>query len=235
MFYVRPHVAAFLLLSFLMGITLQSIKLNWRSIILMLLAVVLFMASYQRVLNYVGIKIEPEETNYSSDMVGSFYEQSMKSMEKRSKDLSTGGSAVEVTSINLFKSPIYFVAFLCGPFIWQARKPMQFVGAIESMIYNIMLIYIIMNWRYFRRFMDFDYKYTWVVFIIISSVLLGMSYTNFGLTIRQKCMVIPPLVLVYMMVKSEKIKSRMEEEQAIGEIEEPEEEQVEEEAGGRRQ
>ncbi len=88
------------------------------------------------------------------------------------------------------------------------------------LIYNALLIYIKMNWRYFRRFKDVDYKYTWVVYIIMASILLGMSYTNFGLTIRQKSMVIPPLVLVFMMVRSQKAREEMEEMQEVAEEEE---------------
>jgi hypothetical protein len=43
------------------------------------------------------------------------------------------------------------------------------------------------------------------MYTVFGSIIMGMTYTNFGLTVRQKCMVLPCILLFYACVRTQKI------------------------------
>jgi hypothetical protein len=93
---------------------------------------------------------------------------------------------------------------------------MQFAAAIESLIYVFAIFSIIRNWSLFKRHTGVEFKYTWIFYILLGSTVMGMSFANYGLTVRQKCMIIPALMIVYLIVASEKaVDSDLTKEQMI--------------------
>ena len=216
-FSIRPHSGLILLVSFLLGIVFQSSKQNVRSIFILIIAMAAFFMTYGKALDFVGIKISEDETKDAVETISDIYGQAMVDMNKRSVGLNVGAAATGASPVDLLKSPFYFISFIGGPFIWQARKPIHVASALESIIYQLMLLYIMLNWRYYFRQNLLEMKYAWALYVILSSVILGMSYANFGLTIRQKCMVIPEIVLIYLAIRNKK-----DEEKALA-LEETEE------------
>lgn len=218
---IRPHIAAILLLALLFGILTRFVRMDGRTIALTVIISIGFYLSYERVLDFVGLKIEVEEGEDAVDTMGDIYEQSMKNIQTRAGSLNYGGAAAQKTPISLLKAPVYFINFIGGPFLWLARKPMQVTAAFESLIYQFLILYITRYWAFFRRHAGVEYKYAWVFFVILGSFILGMSYTNFGLTIRQKCMVIPPLLIIYLIVASERATDKISHETAVPEHGQP--------------
>jgi hypothetical protein len=49
------------------------------------------------------------------------------------------------------------------------------------------------------RFIPF--KYSWITYLILSSIIEGAAQTNFGLIIRQRCMVLPVVFLLFLSVR----------------------------------
>ena len=41
------------------------------------------------------------------------------------------------------------------------------------------------------------------MYVLIGSVIMGMAFTNFGLTVREKCMVLPCIILFYAGVRAQ--------------------------------
>jgi len=117
---------------------------------------------------------------------------------------------MERQGVNELYAPVYFLPFLLGPFIWQARKPIQFVSALENVIYQLMLLYLVLNWRSLARAKFLQFKLAWVIYVVVASTILGMMYSNFGLTVRQKCMVLPVLVVFFVAAYGYKEKVRLE-------------------------
>lgn len=203
-FSVRPHIAAVLLMSIFFGLIVRSVKIDFKTLALSAIVTIGFVLSYERVFNYVGLEVEIESDDDAIGVVTDVYDKSIQNIESRAGSLNYGGSSTGERKLSIAYAPLYFINFLAGPFIWQARKPMQFVAAFESLIYLFAIIYIIKNWALYRRNKTIEFKYTWVFFVLLASTVMGMSFTNYVLTTRQKCMVIPALMIIYLVVVSEK-------------------------------
>jgi hypothetical protein len=128
----------------------------------------------------------------------SVYQAGVSRVEASSKNLNIGGSATGAAhkfSIVLF--PYYLVTFLASPFIWQARKPIQFFSALETIIYQLMILYLCIHWKDVIKIGFIRYKYSWLLYLIVASIIVGASQTNFGLIVRQRCMVLPVIFLLF--------------------------------------
>jgi hypothetical protein len=197
-YMVRPHVILFIAAAFAFGFFFRSGRLSARNTIVFLVSLIAFVLVFNPVMNFVGLKIEIDpEIDAPADIAGKYYEAGMDVIESGAGRLNYGGAATSSGRVNPAFAPLYFVQFVAGPFLWQARKPIQVLSAIENVIYQWMLIYVILNWRLFLSVKELPYKYTFFLYVIIASVLMGMMYTNFGLTVRQKCMILPPFILLF--------------------------------------
>ena len=60
-----------------------------------------------------------------------------------------------------------------------------------------MLITIIIHWKRRLSKNSFPFRSSIIGFLIVTSVIFGMSHSNFGLIVRQKCQIIPVLAILY--------------------------------------
>jgi hypothetical protein len=201
-YMVRPHVVLFLMVSFMGGFILERNKFSFRTVSILLIVLIGFLLTYQPIFKFAGISISAESE--TGENATNFYNQSLARIQSQQKNLAMGGAATKVNSIKYVFMPVYVVNFLCAPFFWQVRKPIHLLGAIESIIYQIMIIYIIRNIKLLIKDTHMPFKNTWIIYVLISSSIMGASFTNFGVTIRQRCMVIPFLILLYALIKSTK-------------------------------
>jgi hypothetical protein len=193
-YLVRPHVFLFLVCGILGGLFFEKHAFSLRRLSLFLVFFVSFLLMQNSILKYVGINVE-KELNTSS--AGIYYEAGMAKMESSARDLNSGGAATgENEKINLAYSLVYLFKFLGSPFIWQARKPIQIFSACENIIYQVMIIYLILHWKQVLKTRVIKFHYTWIIYIIITGIVLGAAQTNFGLIVRQKCMVLPFIFLL---------------------------------------
>lgn len=201
-YMVRPHIVFFLMVSFMGGFILERNKFSFRTVAILLVVLIGFLLTYQSIFKFVGINISSESE--TGENAVNLYNQSLTRIQSQQKNLAIGGAATKVNPTRYIFMPVYVVNFLCAPFFWQVRKPIHLLGAIESIIYQIMLIYIIRNIKILIRDTRMPFKNTWIIYVLISSSIMGASFTNFGVTIRQRCMVIPFLILLYALIKSTK-------------------------------
>jgi hypothetical protein len=201
-YFVRPHVVFFLLVGFGIGIFLERYVLSIRSIVLLLVVTVAFLATYQYIFKEIGIQSETE----NSTELNNFYDAGVNRMESGAMTLRTGGAATQSSAqFKIWSSPMYLIRFLGSPFVWQAKKPIQLGSAIENILYQYFILYIIINWKIYRSTKLLPYKYGLLMYTVFGSIIMGMTYTNFGLTVRQKCMVLPCILLFYACVRTQKI------------------------------
>jgi hypothetical protein len=195
-FAIRPHIFLFLLFGFLLGLFMEKRPFSYRSVFLFLAIFVTFLLTQQKILNVAGVRVGGEEEGSSS--MTSVYQAGVSRVEASSKSLNIGGSATGTAhkfSIVLF--PYYLVTFLGSPFIWQARKPIQFFSALETVIYQLMILYLCIHWKDVMKIGFIRYKYSWLLYLIVASIIVGGAQTNFGLIIRQRCMVLPVIFLLF--------------------------------------
>lgn len=199
-YYIRPHVVFFLFAGFGTGMLLERQVLSFRTVALVLIVAAGFVVAHQRIFEIIGVKTETESTLG----LGSVYQAGVNRMETSSHNLGSMGDAS--TGERKFKAllaPYYLVQFLCSPFIWQARKPIQLGSAIENVLYQFFLLYFLFHWKAFTSSRLVPYKYGLLLYSVLSSAIMGMAYTNFGLTVRQKCMVLPCIIVLYACVRAQ--------------------------------
>ncbi len=200
-YFVRPHVLLFLFAGVGIGALLDKRKFSARTAVLLIIIGVAFFSLQKKIFEAVGLQGEDD----SPQGIEQLYESGVKRMNGNAKGLSeSGGGANEgARTFHLAYAPIYLVEFLCSPFIWQARKPIQLVSAMENILYQYFLFFFLYHWKVFRSTKLIPYKYGLFIYGLIGSIVMGMAFTNFGLTVREKCMVLPCIVLFYAGVKAQ--------------------------------
>jgi hypothetical protein len=188
------------LVGFGIGILLEKYASSIRTIVLLLVVTIVFLATYQKIFKAIGIQ---PETDNSAELT-SYYNAGVNRMESGAINLRTGGAATQGSNqFKIWSSPMYLLQFLGSPFVWQAKKPIQLGSALENILYQYFILYIIINWKIYRSTKLLPYKYGLLMYTLFGSIIMGMTYTNFGLTVRQKCMVLPCIILFYACVRAQ--------------------------------
>jgi hypothetical protein len=201
-FFVRPHIIGLLLISGMLGTFLQRNKMNFRTIAISVVFFASFLLLQDKIFSFVGMKIEKEdvETVQTGAMPDfeQYYSEGMRKISNMSSQYKgTGAEIQQPSKIRFLVAPYYFLAFISMPFLWQARNAIQLASAIESTIYQYFILVIILRWRSLIASTMLPLKYFWMFYLVITSIIFGMSTSNFGLGVRQKCMVLPVLILLY--------------------------------------
>jgi hypothetical protein len=194
---VRPHMFMFMTAGFLMGLIFERRKLSFRTIAVFVLVFAALLFTQEKILDYTGVHVESEEEKPAS--ISSYYEAGVSRIEASSQTMNIGGAAMGDTprKFSILYFPYYLVTFLASPFLWQARKPIQFFSALETIIYQIMLVYLCIRWKDVAKIRFIRFKYSWLMYLILSSIIEGAAQTNFGLIVRQRCMVLPVIFLLF--------------------------------------
>jgi hypothetical protein len=195
-FSVRPHIFLFMLFGFLLGLFMEKRPFSFRSVFLFLVIFAAFLFTQQTMLKLVGM--QPETDDQQPVSISSYYAGGVSKVETSSRNLNIGGSATG--SAHKFKIvffPYYLVTFLASPFMWQAKKPIQFVSALETVIYQLMILYLCIHWKDVMKIRFIRYKYSWLLYLIVASIIVGAAQTNFGLIVRQRCMVLPVIFILF--------------------------------------
>jgi hypothetical protein len=158
---------------------------------------------HQVILTYIGMNKSFKSNDFDENRV-SYIDIGRDQLNERARSLNTGGAKTDVNSVTMGGFPLFVIKFIGSPFIWQAQKPIQYLSSIEAIIYQFMMLYIIINIYHLKRLSFLPFKMHWIVFLLITSAIFGAAYTNYGLTIRQKCQIIPALVMLYLAVRKHK-------------------------------
>jgi hypothetical protein len=205
-YFIRPHIFLFIVISLFIGLIFEQGTFSFRRIAVFLIIFMCYLLTQDKIFKFVGIKIEKESD--SKSLVASYLEGSTGSLESKAQALNSGGAATGMSAkVNIVYTPFYIINFLGSPFLWQSKKTIQLLSAVENLIYQIIILYILFNMKILLKLKSIRYKYCWGLYIIISSITLGMAYTNFGLTVRQKCMVLPLIILFFTSIRSFKYNS----------------------------
>jgi hypothetical protein len=203
-YFVRPHVLLFLFAGFGLGIVLERQALSFRTVVLVAIIAVGFLALHQKIFQVAGLESEVQTEDGSTHGVGDIYHSGVRQMEASSSRMGSGeGASIGAKKFNILLSPLYLVEFLGSPFIWQARKPMQLGSAVENILYQFFLVYFLFHWKAFAKSKLIPYKYSLLMYSIFNGVVMGVACTNFGLSVRQKCMVLPCIILFYACVRAQ--------------------------------
>ncbi len=194
---VRPHFVMFLLCGFLLGWLFEGRRISLRSFVMFAVMFMTFLALHRAIFEYAGLGSANEDQQASKT---SYLAAGVSRVEMSSQgisEISAGGAAMKVHRFSPVLFPYYLFTFLTVPYFWQVRKLIHFVSACETVIYQIMIIYIIAHWKIFNKINFIPYKYAWVIYLLLASIIEGASQPNFGLIVRQRCMVLPVILLMF--------------------------------------
>jgi|GEM_PF-2799653 hypothetical protein len=206
-YFVRPHIIGLMLISVLFGLFLQSRKLTLRNIVFFVAVLGAFLMLQERIFKFAGIHVDSGEETMTADEakrpgISRYYDESMKRVEGMSGQYQGTGAHMASGPPNVLFAPYYLIAFVSMPFLWQARTPIQLVSAVESVIYQYFLLMVLLNWKTVLSSPALPLRYPWIIYFVFTSVIYGMSTSNFGLGVREKCMVLPVLILFYAAVST---------------------------------
>jgi 4-amino-4-deoxy-L-arabinose transferase-like glycosyltransferase len=103
---------------------------------------------------------------------------------------------------DVFLIPIRFIAFLFAPLLpFMAKEGSHFIGLIDAFLYLFMCFYIIKNRKNIR-----NNKYATAIAMVVLFTVLANSLgaSNFGTNIRHRTKILPLIIILYSISKSEK-------------------------------
>ncbi|GAB2829505.1 hypothetical protein [Ferruginibacter profundus] len=193
LFVIKSYIASALLLAaaltYMIGIILKSrgniIKLAF---VLFILAVsVVFLSfsvssSIESVIEESKSQIETFKTsyeNYSDD-------EGTAGFKDADFDFTIGGI--------ILRTPVKVTSTLFRPFVWETRKPIVLLSALESLLMLVALLYVLIKTKFFRFFYYVAINpeiFFSFVFVMLLAAIVGFTTFNFGTLVRYRLPIMP--------------------------------------------
>ncbi len=181
-YFVRPHVAGFLVMAVLMALLWgPGVNIRWR-IMGTVIVTGIFLYILPLIQDFLGL----DEVTTKS--VTGY-------LETRQGYNLEGGSSVDIRGYPL---PLKILTYLYRPFFFDARGIMGLIVSVENVLYFLMTVIAVSRtlwsvlWRYkFSFFMRFNF-----FFFLIGTLVFSMSIANTGIAIRQKTMLMPSFMVL---------------------------------------
>jgi hypothetical protein len=187
-FYIRPHILLFLIISLFLAIILDS-KLKIGHKIFMLITIISISSfTLNKVLEVTQIK------ELNSQSIERF-------SETRATRLTEGaGSGINTNNYSL---PLKIFTFLYRPLFFDINGPLAIVASVENLLLLWLSLLFLFKLKPFRVFVAAPFQFKVVIlFFLISSVVFSMTLGNLGIMLRAKIMVIPSfLVFIFWSVE----------------------------------
>jgi len=204
-YYVRPHVLIALTISLVLSYFLEKGSFSFRKILIFIVALLALVFLLRRVLDFIGLGEAAETASVSS-----YYGEGVEKVEDMATRAASGGSKLPRSGpIFVGMTPLYGFYWLVTPFFWQAVKLSHLFGVIDGLLYQFLIVYILIHWKVLVKINSPPYKYCWILYIIITSSIFGMWQTNFGLAVRQRVMVVPFIIMLYVAISNEVYQRRL--------------------------
>lgn len=183
MLLVRPHVAAMMVLAFLLATIIDSkvslIKKIPMAVALSAISGFALVFAYQ----YAGVGDEISAAN------------TIEYIESRQELYIDTGSGMDLSSMNILE---VLFAYMYRPIFFEARNALQFISSIENLVLLIGTIIFILKLR-MARLKKILQRTSWMLLLypVMSWILLGLTTGNLGIAVRQKWMFLPFLLYLY--------------------------------------
>lgn len=182
MFMVRPHVAAMLLISYVVYFIVKSkTHIILKALALPAIAAGLFL-SLGFVQQYVGL----EEASF--DSVSSY-------VDSRQAVNQDGGSSLDIASMSY---PMQMFTYIFRPLPFEAHSAVALISSLENIALLLVFIYIFIKSKSsFKTF--FKNENLWLfMYAFLTCTMLALTTANLGIATRQKWMFMP--VLIYLLI-----------------------------------
>lgn len=179
--YVRPHIAAIMVLAFSLSIIFDK-KVNPKArITIFLIAIVASGIMVPFALKYAGVG-----DDITVNSVESF-------IEKREAANMGGGTSVDIASMS---TPVKIFTYIFRPLPYEARSISSLISSLDNLI--LLLIFVFGAFLYKNSTIDSgigNRKFLWF-YSIGCLIVLSHTSANLGIAIRQKWMFLPILLFL---------------------------------------
>jgi len=112
--------------------------------------------------------------------------------------MSDAGSVYYFPELNtyfdlIFYSPLAFFNCLFRPFLWEANGVFSLLASAENLFFILLVALLIFN---FRRGKLSKWEITLLLYVIVLSILIGLTTPIFGAMVRYKMPIIPFLLIM---------------------------------------
>ena len=197
MFFVRPHLAVVILISFLIYQLINFRKNNIFENILILLNCLLVIYLFPISLSYAGVM---NITNYwDLSSYSTMYQNIIDFIKIRQNLNLTGGSSIIIEDMNTISQ---MLTYLYRPLPYEYHNLLSFFASIDNSLLILFMLYTIIF--YFKNIFN-NYKakktikshYIFLLILFFTNLfLLSKTTANLGIAVRQKWMIMPILIII---------------------------------------
>lgn len=209
---IKPYIVYSFLLSFAIGIFFQKIVLIKSKTLKYIMAPLLVIAGLGLMIGVFGYI--SADSSFSLDLIADKVVANNKSLGQNSDAGSAYDLGMNVESINgladvlpIFPKSIFVTLF--RPFLWEISNPAMLLSALESFIFFILMIYILIKRKLFGiipGFFRHPIAISCMIYTIIFAGLIGISSGNFGTLVRYKIPCLPFFGLLLVLINDKKPK-----------------------------
>ncbi|WP_213064877.1 hypothetical protein [Acinetobacter sp. SWBY1] len=183
MLFVRPHIAAMMVIALAGSFVFQSNIPTLQRIFFGSIALVSTVMLVPFALNYTGI----------GDNAGA--EEVMTYIEGRQAENLSGGSSVDIANMSL---PMQLFTYLFRPIIFEARSIFSLLAAIDNLI--LLYLFVIGFKAVIKKplpihLLEHNRMFLWI-YSLLAWFILASTTANLGIAIRQKWMFTPILIFL---------------------------------------
>jgi hypothetical protein len=184
----RPHIGVVAIFSIFFGVLFGKNAKKADRVLISAISIVLLGIIIPYVLIYIGV--DELSTSYLSE----------KTNERAQIYADTSGY------INLIglSPPLRILSYLFRPFLWEASSILQLLASVTNIATLLALVYMYKSFFRGRSSIFTTEQLSYIVFIIMSITMLGMTTSNLGISNRQKWMVVIPLLLLLLNRRGDK-------------------------------
>jgi hypothetical protein len=193
-YFIRPHIAAFLVMAFGIGYILDGELKVYVKVLCLIILVGAFIGFFDSIMLYLKIENLNLETisNYSDDKVS-----------KLSR--SHTGSRVDITN---YSFPLKVFTFLFRPLFFDMNGFLALIASLENLILLIFTAKLL--WlNPIKLFFKGNYFFkSMFIFLVLGAISFSLILGNLGIMLRQNNMFIPSLLFICLWAFSYKIQNK---------------------------
>lgn len=182
MFMVRPHIAAIMLVSFIIYFIIKSKTHIVFKVVTIPIILIASIITLQFVQQYVGLG------DLSVEGIDKY-------VNKRQGYNLEGGSSVDIASMSY---PMQMFTYVFRPLPFEAHSIVALITSIENTILLLLLLYISFKSKFNLRILLEDKNLWLFTYAFLTCTVLALTTANLGIATRQKWMFMP--VVLYLLI-----------------------------------
>ncbi len=222
LYILKSYIASILIASVALGYVVLILKNSRQNFIKF--ALVIFIIAIGSVVIFINMASTIESLLQESKEQIEIFKGAYAHAEVDDENSLAGfkGSNFELTlSSFITRSPLAMFSTLFRPFLWESRKPIIFLSALESFVMLIGLLYVMKKAgirRFFYLLFSEPYIFFAFIFTLLLAAVVGFTTFNFGTLVRYRLPILPFYFFMLIAIYTKARMQRFEEKNATSSI-----------------